>query len=57
MCTGAQGGGLLALFDVDKTLFMTSDPLVGLAITLVILKITWDSWRLVSTTDPGEQVD
>jgi cation diffusion facilitator family transporter len=30
------------------------DPLVGLAITLVIFKITWDSWRLISTTDPGE---
>jgi cation diffusion facilitator family transporter len=30
------------------------DPLVGLVITLVILKITWDSWRVVSTTDPGE---
>ena len=25
-----------------------ADPLVGLAITLVILKITWDSWRTVS---------
>ncbi len=31
-----------------------ADPVVGLAITLVIFKITWDSWRLVSTTDPGE---
>ena len=30
------------------------DPLVGLVITLVILKITWDSWRTVSTTDPGD---
>jgi hypothetical protein len=30
-----------------------ADPIVGLAITLVILKITWDSWRVVSTTDPG----
>jgi cation diffusion facilitator family transporter len=30
------------------------DPLIGLAITLVILKITWDSWRVVSATDPGE---
>jgi cation diffusion facilitator family transporter len=29
------------------------DPIVGLVITLVILKITWDSWRIVSTTDPG----
>jgi cation diffusion facilitator family transporter len=30
------------------------DPIVGLVITLVIIKITWDSWRLVSATDPGE---
>ena len=33
-----------------------ADPLIGLAITLVILKITWDSWRIVSRTDPGEMV-
>jgi cation diffusion facilitator family transporter len=31
-----------------------ADPIIGLAITLVILKITWDSWRVVSTTNPGE---
>src|SRR5262245_34111024 len=30
------------------------DPIIGLAITLVILKITWDSWRTVSRTDPGK---
>lgn len=24
---------------------------------LVILKITWDSWRTVSGTDPGEMVE
>ena len=34
-----------------------ADPIIGLAITLVILKITWDSWRTVSTTDPGETHD
>jgi divalent metal cation (Fe/Co/Zn/Cd) transporter len=33
------------------------DPIVGLVITLVIIKIAWDSWRLVSTTDPGELLD
>jgi divalent metal cation (Fe/Co/Zn/Cd) transporter len=33
------------------------DPIAGLVITLVIFKITWDSWRLVSTTDPGELID
>ena len=31
-----------------------ADPVIGLAITVVILKITWDSWRVVSTTEPGE---
>jgi cation diffusion facilitator family transporter len=30
------------------------DPIIGLLITAVILKITWDSWRTVSTTEPGE---
>ena len=24
------------------------DPIIGLAITLVILKITWDSWKTIS---------
>ena len=33
--------------------FPLGDPLVGLVITLVIFKITWDSWRLVSTTEPA----
>jgi cation diffusion facilitator family transporter len=33
------------------------DPIIGLAITLVIVKITWDSWRTVSRTEPGEMVD
>lgn len=31
-----------------------ADPFVGFAITVVILKITWDSWRLISTTEPGD---
>ena len=34
--------------------FELADPIVGLAITLVILKITWDSWRTVRDTEPGE---
>ncbi len=32
------------------------DPIIGLVLTAVIIKITWDSWRTVSTTDPGEMV-
>jgi divalent metal cation (Fe/Co/Zn/Cd) transporter len=34
-----------------------ADPIVGLAITVVIFKITWDSWRLISTTEPGHTED
>ena len=33
------------------------DPIIGLAITLVILRITWQSWRTVSTTEPGEMIE
>jgi len=29
-----------------------ADPVVGLVITLVILKVTWDSWRTVTTSEP-----
>jgi len=31
------------------------DPIVGLVITAVILKVTWDSWRTVTTTEPPHQ--
>ena len=34
--------------------FPLGDPMVGLVITVVIFKITWDSWHLISTTDPGD---
>jgi cation diffusion facilitator family transporter len=27
--------------------FPSGDPIIGIAITLVILKITWDSWRTI----------
>jgi divalent metal cation (Fe/Co/Zn/Cd) transporter len=33
------------------------DPVIGLAITLVILRITWQFWRTVSTTVPGTMID
>jgi cation diffusion facilitator family transporter len=33
------------------------DPIIGLTITLVILRITWQSWRTVSTTEPGEMIE
>jgi len=34
-----------------------ADPIVGMAITLVILKITWDSWRTIRATEPGEPIE
>jgi divalent metal cation (Fe/Co/Zn/Cd) transporter len=46
--------GVIASAAVVALGFPRGDPLIGLAITLVILKITWDSWRTVSTTDPGD---
>jgi cation diffusion facilitator family transporter len=30
------------------------DPIIGLLITVVILKITWDSWRTIRASEPGE---
>jgi cation diffusion facilitator family transporter len=30
------------------------DPIIGLLITIVILKITWDSWRTIRASEPGE---
>ncbi len=30
-----------------------ADPIVGLVITIVILRITWDSWRTVTGSAPG----
>ena len=46
--------GVVASAIVVALGFNRGDPLIGLLITLVILKITWDSWRTVSTTEPGE---
>ena len=34
-----------------------ADPIIGLLITVVILKVTWDSWHTVSPSEPGELVD
>jgi divalent metal cation (Fe/Co/Zn/Cd) transporter len=58
----ARTDGFASLGVVVSALFLglggtARDPLVGLVITLVIFKITWDSWRLGSTTDPGEIVE
>ena len=49
--------GVIASAIVVALGFPRGDPIVGLAITLVIIKITWDSWRTVTTTEPGELVE
>jgi cation diffusion facilitator family transporter len=46
---GVIGSAIVVALGFDR-----GDPIIGLVITLVILKITWDSWRTVSTTEPGE---
>jgi len=33
------------------------DPILGLAITLVILRITLQSWRTISTSEPGQLIE
>ena len=48
---GVIASALLVALGFDR-----GDPVVGLVITLVILKITLDSWRTVSTSEPGEPI-
>ena len=56
----ARVDGFVSLSVVASAAFVwlglrIADPVIGLLITLVILKITWESWRVVSTTEPGSQ--
>jgi cation diffusion facilitator family transporter len=58
----ARVDGFVSLSVVASAAFVwlglrIADPLIGIVITVVILKVTWDSWRVVSTTDPGEAVE
>ena len=55
----ARIDGFVSLGVVGSAVFVAlgaelADPIIGLVITIVILKITWDSWRTVSTTEPGD---
>jgi divalent metal cation (Fe/Co/Zn/Cd) transporter len=52
----ARVDGFVSLSVVASAAFVwlglrIADPVIGLLITLVILKITWDSWRVISRTE------
>jgi cation diffusion facilitator family transporter len=49
--------GVVASATVVALGLQVGDPIIGLAITLVILHITWQSWRTVSTTEPGDMIE
>jgi len=49
--------GVLASAAVVALGLRLADPIIGLVITAVILRITWESWHTISTTDPGEMLD
>jgi cation diffusion facilitator family transporter len=46
--------GVVASAAVVASGFRLADPLIGLVITAAILKITWDSWRTIRASEPGE---
>jgi cation diffusion facilitator family transporter len=46
--------GVVASAAVVALGFRLGDPLIGLVITIAILKITWDSWRTIRATEPGQ---
>jgi cation diffusion facilitator family transporter len=53
----ARVDGLVSLAVVASAIVVAlgldvADPLIGLAITLVILRITWDSWRTITSHPP-----
>ena len=44
--------GVLASAAVVAIGLDVADPIIGLVITVVILRITWESWQTISKTDP-----
>ncbi len=54
----ARTDGLVSLGVIGSAIivalgFDLGDPLIGLAITLVILRITWQSWQTIRANEPG----
>jgi cation diffusion facilitator family transporter len=55
----ARIDGFVSLGVVGSAAFVAlgaglADPIIGLVITIVILRIAWDSWFTVSRTKPGD---
>ncbi len=48
---GSVSLGVVASALVVSLGAQVADPIIGLAITLVILKITWDSWHTVRNAE------
>jgi len=48
--------GVIASAAVVALGFRLGDPLIGLVITLVILRITWASWKTIRASEPGERL-
>ena len=46
--------GVLASAAVVALGLKLADPIIGLVITIVILRVTWQSWRTVTESEPGE---
>jgi Co/Zn/Cd efflux system component len=58
----ARADGFVSLGVVASAILVAAglelaDPIIGLLITLVILKITWDAWWIVSKSNPGDMVE
>lgn len=49
--------GVLASAAVVAAGLRLADPIIGLVIAIVILRITWESWHIISSTEPGEMLD
>jgi cation diffusion facilitator family transporter len=55
----ARADGFVSLGVVASAIVVSlgveiADPIIGLTITLMILRITWQSWQTVTKTEPGE---
>ena len=49
--------GVLASAAVVSVELKLADPIIGLLITLVIVRIRWESWQTIRSSDPGEMLD